>query len=142
MISFLKHITRITSISLLTTKMVNSNIFDLTVNAFADLVTEVFDSTDENQKAKLRRMLNHFTKISSFDGKRKLISQNNNVQSKKTRLSVIHNILPPEILDKVLKLLHYKDICKAQLVCRRWREIVDNGNLSKKALGKIFCKKV
>ena len=110
--------------------MVTSNVFDLTVNAFADLVTEVFNGTDENQKAKLRRMLNHFTKISNFDSKRKPNSQNNNVQPKKPRLSVIHNILPPEILDEILKFLNYKEICQAKLVCRRWKEIIDNGNLS------------
>ena len=44
--------------------MVNSKIFDLTVNTFGYFVTEVFSGTDENQKTKLRKMLNQFTRIS------------------------------------------------------------------------------
>ena len=44
--------------------MVNSKTFDLTVNAFGDLVTEVFSGTDERQKTKLRKMLNQFTRNS------------------------------------------------------------------------------
>ena len=51
-------------------------------------------------------------------------------------LSLIHEILPPEIIEKILKLLNYKDIYQSQLVCRRWKEIIDKGNLKKKATGK------
>ena len=50
--------------------------------------------------------------------------------------SLIHEILPPEMVDKILKLLNYKDLCQAKQVCRRWKEIIDMGNLKKKALGK------
>ena len=50
---------------------------------------------------------------------------------KKMELSLIHEILPPEMVEKILKLLNYKDICQAQLVCRRWKEIIDLGNLMK-----------
>ena len=45
------------------------------------------------------------------------------------------NMLPPEMLEMIFKLLNYKDICQALLVCRRWKEIIDNGNLVKKASG-------
>ena len=55
--------------------MVNSEYFDLTVKTFRDLVTEVFTGTDDNQKAKLRRMINSFTKIGSSYSKRKLNGQ-------------------------------------------------------------------
>ena len=51
-------------------------------------------------------------------------------------LSLIHEILPPEMVEKILKLLNYKDLCQAKQVCRRWKEIIDMGNLKKKALGK------
>ena len=90
--------------------MVNSKPFDLTVNAFVDLVT------------KLRRMLNQFSKISNNQRKRMPDDQ-------------INIILPPEMLEKILKLLNFKDICQANLVCKRWNEIIINGNVLKKALG-------
>ena len=116
--------------------MVNSEYFDLTVKTFRDLITEVFTGTDENQKAKLRRIINNFTKIGSSYSKRKLNGQNNNPKPKKLKFSVIHNILPPEILEKILKFLNYKEICQAQLICQKWKEIIDNGSLLKKASGK------
>ena len=119
--------------------MVNSIRFDSTVNAFGDLVAEVFSGINEEQKIKLRGMLNHFTKISIGEGTRKPDDQINNpqAQEKKMTHSVIHDILPPEMVEKILKLLNYRDICKAQLTCRRWKEIIDNGNLVKKASGRI-----
>ena len=93
--------------------MVNSKTFDLTVNAFGDLVT------------KLRRMLNQFSKISNNQRKRMPDDQ-------------INIILPPEMLEKILKLLNFKDICQANLVCKRWNEIIVKGNLVKKVAGKML----
>ena len=46
------------------------------------------------------------------------------------------NILPPEMLVKILKLLKYKDLCQAQLICRRWNEII--GKIKTKVAGKIL----
>ena len=111
--------------------MVNSKTFDLTVKAFGDLVTEVFSGTDENQKAKLRTKLNQFSKISNGERKRMPDEQ-------------INIVLPPEMLEKILKLLNFKDICRANLVCRRWNEIIVNGNVLKKSSGKtstnlLYC---
>ena len=57
-------------------------------------------------------------------------------ESKKMELSTIHEILPSELVEKVFKLLNCKDICKAQLVCRRWKEIINKGKLVKRAKGK------
>ena len=57
-------------------------------------------------------------------------------ETKKMEISIIHEILPPEMVDKILKLLNYKDLCQAKQVCRRWKEIIDLGNLKKKATGK------
>ena len=48
------------------------------------------------------------------------------------------NILPPEMLEKIFKLLNFKDICQANLVCRRWNEIIAKGNLVKKVAGKML----
>ena len=58
-------------------------------------------------------------------------------EAKKKKLTPIHEILPPEMLEKVLKLLNYKDINQARLICRRWREIIFKGNLVNKASGKV-----
>ena len=57
-------------------------------------------------------------------------------ESKRIGFSVTHGILPPEMVEKILKLLNIKDLCQAQLICRRWKEIIDKGNLIKKASGK------
>ena len=103
--------------------MVNSKTFDLTVNTFAYLVT------------KLRTMLNQFTKISR---KRKPDSQINSVQTKKRRVSDVEQILPPEMVEKILKLLKLKEICQAQLVCKRWKDIIVERNLVKKVAGKMI----
>ena len=59
-------------------------------------------------------------------------------ESKKMKNSLIIEILlPTEMVEKILKLLNCKDIYQSQLVCRRWKEIIDKGNLKKKATGKI-----
>ena len=58
-------------------------------------------------------------------------------QAKKMKLSVIHDVLPPEILEKIFKLLNYKDINQVMLICRRWKEFIDDSNLLKKAAGKV-----
>ena len=105
--------------------MVNSKTFDLTVNAFQDFVNEVFSGTDESQKAKLRTKLNQFSKISNDERKRMPDDQ-------------INIILPPEMLEKILKMLNFKDICRGNLVCRRWNEIIVKGNLVKKVAGKML----
>ena len=57
-------------------------------------------------------------------------------EANKTNTCLIHNMLPPEMLEKILKLLNYMEICQAKLICRRWKEIIVKGNLVKKASGK------
>ena len=59
-------------------------------------------------------------------------------EERRMNFSAINDILPPEIIEKVLKLLNYKDTNKARLICQRWRQIIDNGKLVKKASGKIL----
>ena len=62
------------------------------------------------------------------------------VEANETDMALIHNMLPPEMLEKILELLIYKEICQAKLICRRWKEIIDKGNLLKKVAGKIVGK--
>ena len=57
-------------------------------------------------------------------------------ETKKIKLCMNLYILPTEMLVKILKLLNYKDLCKAQLVCKRWNDIV--GKLKKKVAGKLL----
>ena len=45
---------------------------------------------------------------------------------------------PPEMLEKILKLLTFRDICQAKLISRRWKEIIDKGNVLKKVAGKML----
>ena len=59
-------------------------------------------------------------------------------EAKRIKLSEINKILPPEMVEKVLKLLNFKDINQARLICQKWREIIDNGKLVMKASGKIL----
>ena len=59
-------------------------------------------------------------------------------ETKRMKFSEINEILPPEMVEKVLKLLNFKDINQARLICRKWREIIDNGKLVMKASGKIL----
>ena len=53
-------------------------------------------------------------------------------------LAVSINNLPPEMVEKILKLLNIKEICQSRMICKQWKEIIDKGNLLKKAAGKIF----
>ena len=120
--------------------MVTSSIFDLTVNAFSDLVTEVFSGTDESQKTKLREVLGQFARISKNKSKRKSSAVQHILppDAKRIKLSVNFNHFPPEMVEGILKLLPFKDICQARLICKRWKEIIDKGNLVKDAAGKIL----
>ena len=59
-------------------------------------------------------------------------------RANKANMSLILNMLPPEMLEKILKLLKLKEICQAQLVCKRWKEIIVKGNLVKKVAGKML----
>ena len=119
----------------------NSTPLDSIGNEFVALVVEIFSGSDEDQKAKLRRMLNCYTQISLVGTKRKwkpniLNSIRQANREKNIRLSLIHNILPSEMMEKILRLLNFKDICQVQLTCKRWNEIIVKGNLLKKASGK------
>ena len=121
--------------------MVSSTTFDSIVNAFEDLVCEVIAGTDEKQKAKLMGIiLNNYTKLNTSQSTRKPDDQIHTIQAqdKKMPLSVIHNIFPPEMVEKILKFLNYKDVIEAKLTCRRWKDIIENGNLVIKASSKTL----
>ena len=90
--------------------MVALNNFDLTVNAFQDLVTEVFSGSNETQKTKLREKLKHFTQIDNAFAKRNFeVGQEN--RAKKPKLDLARRIdLPNELWMEILKYLKTRDI--------------------------------
>ena len=49
---------------------------------------------------------------------------------------MINQVLPPEMLKKILGMLGIKDLCSAGLTCKRWKQLIDNCNLLKEAIGK------
>ena len=51
-------------------------------------------------------------------------------------LPLINEVLPPEMLKKILGMLGLKDLCSAGLTCKRWKQLIDNCNLMKEAIGK------
>ena len=59
-------------------------------------------------------------------------------EANKTNTSIILYMLPPEMLEKILNFLTYNEICQAKLISRRWKEIIDKGNVLKKAADKTF----
>ena len=60
------------------------------------------------------------------------------MEEAKNNSPITLNSLPPELVEKILKLLTFKEICNVQLICKRWKVIIDKGNLLKKASGKNF----
>ena len=59
------------------------------------------------------------------------------VEAKRMNPLVI-NVLPPEMVEEILKHLNFQEIKQARLICKRWEEIIGNGNLVRKASGMIF----
>ena len=51
------------------------------------------------------------------------------------KLFVNFNNLPPEMVERILKILPFKEICQARRICKRWKEIIDKGKLVKDAAG-------
>ena len=58
--------------------------------------------------------------------------------TKRMKLSVNFNSLPPEMVERILKLLNLMELCQARLICKIWKEIIDKGNLVKDAAGNFL----
>ena len=50
-------------------------------------------------------------------------------KSEKSKPAPIHEILPPEIFEKILKILGFKSIKAAQLTCKQWKKFIDDFKL-------------
>ena len=52
--------------------------------------------------------------------------------------SKINEVLPPELLKKLLKNLDIKSLISAIQSCKYWKEIIEAFEIKKKALGTLF----
>ena len=59
-------------------------------------------------------------------------------EDKETSLLSVNEVLPTELLKKILENLGIKSLCFAKQTCKHWNEIVDEFELVEKALSK-FC---
>ena len=58
------------------------------------------------------------------------------LEANKSNIIAINDVLPPEMIEKILKFLIYEELYQVQQTCKRWKEIIIKGNLLKKASGK------
>ena len=70
------------------------------------------------------------------------MAEENTIPSKKARIGeedfpLINEVLPPEILKKILEWLDIKNLVIARLTCKRWKLIIDNCDIMEKALSKF-----
>ena len=57
---------------------------------------------------------------------------------KETSLSSVNEVLPTELLKKILQNLGIKSLCFAKQTCKNWNEIVDEFGLVEKAISKYL----
>ena len=53
---------------------------------------------------------------------------------------LINELLPVEMLEKILEWLDIKSLVNARLTCKRWKLIIDNYNIMGEAQSKIYVK--
>ena len=51
---------------------------------------------------------------------------------------LINEVFPNEVLEKILEWLDIKNLVIARLICKRWKQIIDNCDIMEKALSKIL----
>ena len=60
--------------------------------------------------------------------------------SKKAKLEIpeINQVLPTEILRKILQWLDIRSLCVARQTCKRWKDVIDGFELVEEACSKYF----
>ena len=58
-------------------------------------------------------------------------------EAKRVKLSLVHDTLPTEIFEKVLKMLGYKSIKNALATCKRWKQIIDDFKIVEAVFSKL-----
>ena len=56
----------------------------------------------------------------------------------KLEITEINQVLPTEILRKILQRLDIPSLCSARQTCKRWKEIIDGFELVEEACSKYF----
>ena len=59
------------------------------------------------------------------------------VERKGISFQSINQVLPIEMLKKILEFLDIKSLCFAQLSCKYWKDVIDEFELVKKATSKF-----
>ena len=67
-------------------------------------------------------------------------SKINKAEENVINFPLINELLPAEMLGKILECLDIKSLLNARLTCKRWKLIIDNCNIMEEALSKIFVK--
>ena len=57
---------------------------------------------------------------------------------KETSLSSVNEVLPTELLKKILENLGIRSLCFAKQTCKHWNEIVDEFELVEKAISEYL----
>ena len=60
------------------------------------------------------------------------------VERKRIMFQSINQVLPTEMLKKILEFLDIKSLFFAKLSCKRWKAIIDEFELVKKAMSKFY----
>ena len=65
-------------------------------------------------------------------------SKINKAEENVINFPLINELLPAEMLEKILEWLDIKSLLNARLTCKRWKLIIDNCNIMEEALSKIL----
>ena len=58
--------------------------------------------------------------------------------AKTLKVTTIHDILPTEIFNMILKKLNYKSICIARVICKQWKKVIDNFKIVDACMAKTY----
>ena len=59
-------------------------------------------------------------------------------KTKVLKVKPIHDILPTEIFNMILKKLNYKSICLARVVCKQWKKVIGNFKIVDACMAKTY----
>ena len=65
-------------------------------------------------------------------------SKINKAEENVINFPLINELLPAEMLEKILEWLDIRSLLNARLTCKRWKLIIDNCNIMEEALSKIL----
>jgi len=66
------------------------------------------------------------------------VSKINKAEENVINFPLINELLPAEMLEKILEWLDIRSLLNARLTCKRWKLIIDNCNIMEEALSKIL----